>query len=208
MKNPNIGILTFPIIEAGNIPLSNLVDILYLISNDLYLITGNDGYIFFKDDKRIHVHGIAHKRGESTFTRIFKYIHTQLKISYQLASVAKKVDLWIFFIGGDTLLLPILTAKLLRKKVVLAFAGSSVGTLKFANDNFFKPMEILSKINCMLSNRIILYSPNLIKEENLEKYGSKISIAHKHFLDFNKFKMKKKFGERDNLVGYIGRLSD
>ena len=208
MKNPNIGILTFPIIEAGNIPLSNLVDILYLISNDLYLITGNDGYIFFKDDKRIHVHGIAHKRGESTFTRIFKYIHTQLKISYQLASVAKKVDLWIFFIGGDTLLLPILTAKLLRKKVVLAFAGSSVGTLKFANDNFFKPMEILSKINCMLSNRIILYSPNLIKEENLEKYGSKISIAHKHFLDFNKFKMKKKFGERDNLVGYIGRLSE
>jgi len=208
MKKPNIGVITFPISEAGNIPLSNLVDILEALSNNFYLITGNDGYTFFKDDKRIHAYGIKHERGTNSFTRIIKYIYVQLKISYQLAKVAKKVDLWIFFIGGDSLLLPMLTAKLLREKVVLAFAGSSVGTLKATNDNFFKPVEILSKINCMLSNRILLYSPNLIKEWNLEKYRNKISIAHKHFLDFDKFKIKKKFGERDNLVGYIGRLSE
>jgi len=208
MKKANIGILTFPISEAGNIPLSNLVDILEPLSNNFYLIAGNAGYTFFKDDKRIHAYGTKHERGANTFTRIIKYICVQLKISYQLAKVAKKVDLWIFFIGGDSLLLPMLTAKLLREKVVLAFAGSSVGTIKSANDNFFKPVEILSKINCMLSNRIILYSPNLIKEWNLEKYRNKISIVHRHFLDFDKFKMKKKFGERDNLVGYIGRLSE
>ena len=35
MKKSNIGILTFPISEAGNIPLSNPS------SNDFYLITGN-----------------------------------------------------------------------------------------------------------------------------------------------------------------------
>jgi len=208
MKKPNIGILTFPISKSGNIPLSNLVDIVYSLSNEIYLITGNDGYTFFKEDKRIHTYGIEHKTGRNVFTRILKYIYTQLRISYKLAKIARNVDVWIFFIGGDSLLLPMLTAKLLRKKVVVALAGSSIKTLISANDNLLKPVKILSKINYTLSNRIILHSPNLIKEWNLEKYRNKICIAHEYFLDFDKFKIKKKLNERDNLVGYIGRLSE
>lgn len=208
MKKPNIGILTFPIIEAGNIPLSNLVDILGPLSNDLYLITGNDGYTFFKEDIRIHTYGIRHETGANVFTRILKYMYTQLRISYKLAKITRNIDLWIFYIGGDSLLLPMLTVKLLRKKVVLAFAGSSVQTLKSVNDSFFKPVKILSKINCILSKRIILYSESIIKDLNLERYKNKICIAHKHFIDFDKFKIKKKFNDRADLVGYIGRLSE
>lgn len=207
-KKQNIGILTFPISEAGNIPLSNLVDIVHPLSNDIHLITGNDGYTIFKDDKRIHTHGIRHERGKNVFTRILKYIYTQLRISYKLAKISGNVDLWIFFFGGESLVLPMLTAKLLSKKVVLAFTGSPMQSLRFTNDNIFKPVEILLKINCTLSNRIIIYSKNLIKDWNLEKYKNKIYIAHRHFIDFDKFRIKKKFDERENLIGYIGRLSE
>ena len=208
MKKPNIAVLTPPISKAGNIPLSNLVDILHSLSNDLYLITGNDGYTFFKGDNRIHTYGILHERGVNVFTRILRCIYTELRISCKLAEVAENVDIWIFFMGGETLLPPMLTAKLLRKKVVLAFAGSSIENLKSASDNLFKPLEILSKINCTFSNRIILYSENLIKEWNLEKYENKIYIAHRHFLDFDKFKIKKSLNDRGTVVGYIGRLSE
>jgi len=207
-RNRNIGILTFPINRAGNIPLSNLVDVLYPSSNNIYLITGNDGYRLFKGDKRFYTYGIRHESGENPFTRILRYIYTQLIISYELGKLSKKIDLWIFFMGGDALLLPMLTAKLFRKKVVLASAGSLVQSYKFVNDNPSKAVEILVNINRALSNRIIIYSQNIIKEWKLEKYRDKISIAHKHFLDFNKFKIKKDFHERDNLVGYIGRLSE
>jgi glycosyltransferase involved in cell wall biosynthesis len=144
----------------------------------------------------------------NVFTRILNYFYTQLRISYTLAKITRNIDLWIFYIGGDSLLLPMLTVKLLRKKVVLAFAGSSVQTLKSVNDSFFKPVKILSKINCILSKRIIVYSENLIKGLNLEKYRNKIYIAHKHFIDFERFKIKKKFNDRADLVGYIGRLSE
>ena len=208
MKKPNIGIITFPISEAGNIPLSNLVNIVHHLSNDTYLITGNDGYTFFKDDRRIHTHGIRHERGKNVFTRILKYILAQLRISYQLAKVAKNVDLWIFFIGGQDLLFPMLTAKSLRKKVILAFAESSVLSLKSANDNLFKLVEILEIICRSLANRIIIYTPTLIEEWNLEKHKDKIYIAHEHFLNFDMLKIKKKLDERNNLVGYIGRLSE
>ena len=208
MKKLNIGVVTFPIVEAGNIPLSNLVDILYTISNDVYLITGNDGYTLFKNDKRIHTYGIRHERGVNVFTRILRYIYTQLRISYKLARIAKNVDIWIFFIGCDTLLLPMLTAKLLMKKVILALAGSTLQSLEYTNDKLSKQIEILEHINRALSNCIILYSPNLIKEWNLEKYRDKICVTHEHFLDFEKFKIEKEFDKRDNLVGYIGRLSE
>ena len=202
----NIGILTSPIGKRGIIPLSNLVDILHSLSNDIYLITGNDGYTFFKEDNRLHVYGIRHEKGANTFTRSLKYIYTQLKISSKLAKVGRTVDIWIFFIGGDSLVLPMLTAKLLRKKVILAFASSPRLCLKSANDNLFKPVEILSKINCTLSNGIALCSKNLIKDWDLEKYKKKICIAYEHFIDFDKFTVKKKLTDRKNTMGYMGGL--
>ena len=205
MKKPNIGILTFPISGAGNIPLSNLIEIVYSFSNDLHLITGNDGYTFFKDDKRIHTYGIRHERGKNAIKRVTKYIYTQLKISYVLFKLRKKVELYIFFIGGDGLILPMLMVKLLNKKVISAPADY---TVRFGKDAPSRLLKNLEHINRSLSNKIILHAPDLIEEWNLEKYKNKICIAHEYFLDFEKFKIKKKFDERDNLVGYVGRLSE
>jgi glycosyltransferase involved in cell wall biosynthesis len=72
-------------------------------------------------------------------------------------------------------------------------------------DRITKFLEI---INYIFSNRIIVYSTNLIKEWSIEKYKNKIYIAHEHFIDFDKFKIKKNLDERENVVGYIGRLSE
>ncbi len=207
-EQKNTGVITFPICEAGNIPLSNLVNILYPLSTNIYVITGNEGNILPKAFRKIQVCRIKHKKGTNTLSRVINYIYTQLRISFKLMKLVKRVNLWIFFIGGEGLLLPILTAKLFRKKVVLASAGSSLQTAKSTNDNLSKPIEILENICRSLSNRIVLYSENLIKEWNLKKYRNKISIAHRHFLEFDKFKMEKTLTKRDNLVGYIGRLSE
>ena len=48
--NQNVGILTFPISQAGNIPLSNLISIVFTNSDKVYLITGNEGYERFNND--------------------------------------------------------------------------------------------------------------------------------------------------------------
>ena len=203
----NIGIVTFPIGDAGVLPLSNIVDILYPLSSDIYLITGNEGYNFFRKNEKIYTYGVKHENGRNILTRVFKYIYIQLQISYIIVKIARKVNIWFIFLGGN-LVVPQVTMKLLRKKNVFIFAGSSVMMTKAQKDPFLKVIVILSKINYTLSDKIILYSPNHIKEWNLEKYKNKISIAHEHFLDFDKFKIKKQFDERADLVGYVGRLSE
>jgi len=173
MRKISIGIVTFPISTAGNIPTSNLITILYAISKDIYLITGNQGYDYFTGDKRIKVIGVMHKRGLNILMRIIRYIYTQLLISYKIIKLAKDIDIWIFFIGGNALLFPVLTVKLLRKKVILALAGSSLEGFTSTINNASKIIKILENVNRQLSNHIIVYSTNLISEWHLQKYMKK-----------------------------------
>lgn len=216
MKKTNIGIVTYPIsqYEAGNRAansiLSNLINIVSPESNELHLITGDEGYKFFKDENRIYTYEIRHKRGVNSFTRILNYIYMQLMISYKLAKITRKVNLWIFFLGGETLLLPMLTAKVSGKKVILIFTHSSTlcSIFRHKNDYIVKIVELLSKINCALADRIAVCSKNSIKDWNLEKYENKIYIAYEHFIDFDRFKNMRKFNDRPYLFGYIGRLSE
>ena len=208
-----ICIVNFPMSKTGSkaslIPILHLLKVLSTFSQDIHIITGNFSVNLISNEHiGAHILGISHKTRSNALTRVVNYVLTQLKISFKLMKVAKDVDFYIFFMMGQDLLFPMLTAKSLRKKVVLAFAVSSARSTEAKNDIFSKPLNLLSKINCTLANRIILYSPNLIKEWNLEKYRNKISIAHEHFLDFDKFNVKKKLSERNNLVGYIGRLSE
>jgi len=68
-------------------------------------------------------------------------------------------------------------------------------------------LALRNKINYALASRIILYSDNLIEDWHLGKYRDKVSIAHEHIVDFDNFNVQRPLKDRDNLVGYIGRLS-
>ncbi|MCM1987580.1 glycosyltransferase family 4 protein [Methanococcoides seepicolus] len=205
-KERVVGIVTMPVTNAGFIPLLNLVDIIKSLSENIHVITGGIGANIPEYYKECNVHVIKHKIGTNPFKRIVYYIHTQIKYSLKIVS-CKNVDLWIFFIGGDTLLLPMIAAKLLRKKVVLASACSILQCSKANNDRISNFVSILEHINRLLANCIVLHSSNLITDWNLEKYRNKIRIGHEYFLDFNEFRPKCDISKRKNLIGFVGRLS-
>ena len=208
-KNLNVGILTFPIGDAGTIPLSNLIKIFSAITNEIYLITGNSGNKLFNNEKcTLHTYGVFHKKGSNMLTIPFRYIYTQVKLARTLLIASNKVDFWIFFLNSEVLLIPMIAAKLLRKKVILSPGGSLLKVSKCRSSNFSKALEYSQNINRILSDRIILYSHNLISEWNLEKHKDKILIADPHFIDFDKFKLIKNFSQRDNAIGYIGAFAD
>jgi glycosyltransferase involved in cell wall biosynthesis len=116
-------------------------------------------------------------------------------------------DTWIFFFGGEYLILPMVTAGLLKKEVIMIIPGSTVAIMTSANNRFLIPIRVLTWMTRKLCKTIVVYSPSLISEWNLEPYRHKILIAHRHFLDFNTFTVTTPLASRSPLIGYIGRLS-
>lgn len=209
----NICVITHPFSDniAAETLLANFIKIIEPLSNEIFVITGK-----FPESSNKKPHIIIKLKGvnekDSFLKRFLKFILTQLEISYNMAKISKNIDIVIFYIGARLYILSMLFVKLLRKKVVVVATGSSSKIAERNNGRLFGIFPpifgILEGINYYLSNQIVVYSEGLIEEYNLETYKNKITIAHEHFLDFNKFKIIKKFDERNNLVGYIGRLSE
>ena len=204
----HIGVVAFPGSEKSLIPLANLVDVLCPLVSNLYLITGGAGRSFFAENKNVYLYGVEHSaRARAIFTRAINYVWTQSRISRQIMKLARNVDFWIFFIGGEGLVLPILASRLLRKGVVIASAGSGLKVAQAQRDPLAGVLALLQSTTYRLSDRIIMYSEKLIEEHGLQKYRNKICIAHEHFIDFSVFKITKRLEEREGRVGYIGSLS-
>jgi glycosyltransferase involved in cell wall biosynthesis len=210
-----ICVITYPFGKKTKpILLFNLLEILEPISDKLYVITGNIQKDEIPNNRKYH---LINFKMEKELRRhlpiwiafpiwIFNYIIGQLKMSYNLFKMSKNVDIVIFFLGYDYPL-PILTAKILRKKTVMVATMSSKSAKVGYNKVFYYTSRTIEKIVYALSHVIIVYTENLIQWLGLEKHKNKISLAYEHFVDFDKFGVKNKFNGRKNLVGYIGRLS-
>ena len=205
----DVGVITYPFSDnVGKLLLSNFIKVLKPTSNRLLVITGEFPESHNKKTKIIQLRGF---KEASPVIKIIRQILIQIEISILLIKLRREVDIILFFIGAG-FILPMVLAKFLKKRTIIVLTGSVFSMYRRKEiSNFEKVIltyisEILEKISYHISDRIIVYSKS--QKENINKYRNKISIAHEHFLDFDKFKIKKEIGERDNLVGYIGRLSE
>ena len=203
----NVCIVTFPLSQAGHTPLSNLVKLFSRLANRVYLVSGGVALENLKLDPNTQVMKTVHRVSSKLFMRIINYLHTQLKILCYVVAISRRVDIFVFFIGGEGLLAPMLASKLLGKKTVLMPGGIATKGYFIKNDPLSKLLSILVSLNLSLADRLIIYSHRLIRKGNFARYQRKILVAHRHFVDFARFAVRKKIDQRENVVGYIGRLS-
>jgi len=189
------------------IPLDNLILILLSLFPSIHCIYGEKEFNHHKNNVHLTHYRISISRQFSLHRRIFNYIHLQLKLSKLILTTRDRVDTYIFFIGGDTLFLPILFSKILNKKVILLLAGYSIKTHKENQDRLVVGLKFLRKPSLALAEKIIIYSPQLVYDYHLTPYRHKILIARHHFLDFTTFTVTIPHADRPPLIGYIGRLS-
>ena len=201
---------------------SALLEILEPLAEEIFVVTGNfpENTIL---NKKIHVLNVkTTDRKSSKLTRIpnfvIRFIMTQWRISRMLTKVARKVDFVIFYIGGAVSLLPMLTAKLFRKKTILILAGSASQTAEpfhkrrlYDIDRIilaacFRALERINYTLCDLIG-IAIKSESIIHFMRLERYSNKVVPFGSWFLDINLFKIKRRLIERRNVVGYVGRLN-
>lgn len=205
-----VGILTFPNPPAGEAPLQNFIDIISALTPKLYLVTGKlgSGKLGIEIKNKIYKYTFINYIPKKFFLyRIYDNFFIQLKYSYQVIKYSRNVSFWMFFFGERGPLLPLVIAKLLGKKSILILGGSLPKILSDTKDPLAYISIALEKSCCFFSDKLILYSNNLINEWDLENYKHKILIASEHFVDLNLFNMQKQFSDRELIIGYVGRLS-
>jgi len=195
-RKHNIGLIsTFP----SNL-ISYLVEVQAPYADKIHVIAPE----LHRDD--VVLHSLKYDLSGNVFSQTLKQIGAQLRMSFEIARLGDAVDFWNFF-GGDVFILPILTAKLMGKPVLL----SLLGNLEYettVKKNALNPLQLaIKKINCMLANRIIVYSQSLVEKWRLNQYDSKLLVAQSQFVDLKKFNIKKPLATRNKLIGYVGRLS-
>ena len=107
-------------------------------------------------------------------------------------------------------------AKILGKKVVVAAIGSAEGTTKGVYSNrlfgvgglISRIAKILERTCFFLSGQVAVESPSAVHFLKLSRYRKKIAINGAMYVDTNLFSIKNRINERQNLVGFIGRLSE
>lgn len=207
-RDYNVCLVTFLFDNAFIPPLSNLERVLSKICN-LNVVEGCFKEINTPSIKNVNKHKILHKQSNNLLFRLIRLLHLQVRISLKMISLSNDTDFYIFFMGQWGFL-PILTAKILRKRT-LWLLPSSLQTIMEYNKNisiFMKFYLYFQKMSMSLSDRLILHSPNLITEWKLDKYENKIIFAHEYFIELEEFNIKTEFNKRKNLIGYVGRLSE
>jgi glycosyltransferase involved in cell wall biosynthesis len=196
--------------KEPDVVLQQFLQVLEPIGKELFFLTDNypSSAIF---SSKIHLWKIKkYRKKDHLLLRIADHIITQLRISYRLAKIANRINI-VVFVGTTILLLPMLVARLFHKKTVyisVGFIAGAVGEL-YKDITFGSTLTLiiatLENLHYKLSDRAVIYSQRCLTPDLL-KYKDKIWSAPRHFLDFEKFKLRKRLRERENVIGYIGRL--
>lgn len=214
VARPNIAVVTAPFYSAvSQLILENFIEVLEPLSNEVYAITGRFSY---RPDPRIHIISLKKDSTEgSTLRKVLRYLLAQPRVTLNLLRIAREIDIVIFFLGSRTYLLPLLMAKLLRKRTSLVVTGSESKSARISygkkwlglGRTYSAIAGILERINFRLADQIAVEAKSIIDFQQLNKLGKKIAINGAMYIDTNLFKPGSEPKDRSNLVGYIGRLA-
>jgi hypothetical protein len=141
-------------------PIDNLLEILKSITSDVHCIFGAYEFEHYVHDEALRCHQVTNTIHSNRFLRILNYLTLQVRLTKVLYMLKNDVNICLFFIGGDTLLFPILLLRLLGKQVVLVLAGSSIKTHSMNKDKLTIGLKIL-RSPCLSLSQIILLSTHL-----------------------------------------------
>jgi glycosyltransferase involved in cell wall biosynthesis len=187
-----------------------LINVICNFSKKVYVITSSDFSRFYSKG-RISFYGISNvsgsSRGYEFIASCSQYFKAQLEIVAGIFATRLHAGLYLFFIGGETLLLPVLLTKLFRKKVAVCHTGSIERSARSQRLPLVNALVIVRNLVRFLADKIIVYSKAIIREDDLQKFIYKAAVAREHYLNLNLFNLIIPFASRGNSVGYVGRFT-
>ena len=206
---PGLKICVVTGIPPLNLLVYKFIQVLEPTVDELVLITGNypEKDVFSPKIKLINI--VPDTKKQSLLFRIPKFIFLQLKFTWNLVKNLSQTKIVFFFLEGGLFLFPMLSAKIARKKTIIVATHSSTLIAKqlYKSKNMPRIISIVENLNYKLVDKIIIFYPSMLEHFKLEKYTDKIIVAHRHFINFDVFKIKYPLDKRPNIIGFVGRLS-
>jgi len=209
---PDVCVVSHPIGAAG-IAVEDLLAVLTSITAVSLITAGIDDESGMPDDCEVVIVS-EDDTGRGVVVSAVRYLRNQLLMCRQLRRRNEPV---VVFFGATSYLLPILFARLLGKTVVLEPRGDVPLSLKLNWERRIPAplarllagvVALLERIGYWVATDIITYTPAMAQELGLDHYEEKLHPNGARFVDTDRFSPNIPFEDRDNVVGFLGRLDE
>ena len=213
---PVVGVIPHVFVEkVSALRVDELVTLLSPLTKTIFVIT--TGY----DSARGGVRTIpiyATKRA-SFLSKVVEQGSIHLQLFRILFRMRNEIDVLLFFLGGIEFAIPLALAKCLNIKCFVVLTGlgnvkrmqplkDRGGAQQYGELTRLRLATLLERLSFRFSDKLIVLDESLIDQANLRQYHDKITLAHRHFVDFGEFRMKDDIEQRANVVSYVGRLHE
>ncbi|RKD98059.1 glycosyltransferase family 4 protein [Halopiger aswanensis] len=209
----DICVVTQPVSSASQSHVETLVEILGAITTVSLLTANLPNDSSIRDDHEVIDIAMV-GTGSSISTAAIRFLQNQIRMAREIWGRDESI---VLFFGTTAYLIPLLAAKASGKTVVLEPRGDVPLTLRLHWEErvpsaiargLAGSIRLLEEIGYRLADAIITYTPSMAKELKLERFEEKLYPHGARYIDTDRFSPRISYDERNQIVGFLGRLDE
>jgi glycosyltransferase involved in cell wall biosynthesis len=150
--------------------------------------------------------------GNSIPVAALRFLLNQIRMC---VAIARHDDDVILFFGSNSYAVPVVFSRIIGKTVIVEPRGNVPLSLRLkwenqAPDSVARILAggvwLMERVSYRAATAIITYTPSMADELGLDMYESKLYTDGARYVDTEKFYPETEFNDREDLVGFVGRL--
>jgi glycosyltransferase involved in cell wall biosynthesis len=209
----DVCVITQPVSDASASHVEDLLTIIGSITHVSLLAANLPQGSSIRDD--YEVIDIADSgTGRSIPVAAVRFLRNQVRMA---CALWRRDESIVLFFGAISYLIPILAAKLSGKTVVLEPRGDVPLTLRLHWQErvpnglarlLAGSVWLLEQIDYHIADAIVTYTPSMAEELDLDRFEAKLYPDGARFVDTERFAPRVQYNQRDQVVGFLGRLDE
>ncbi|MFA1612237.1 glycosyltransferase family 4 protein [Halobellus rubicundus] len=213
MPRRGVCVVTHPLSSAGENATRTLLDILAAIG-PVSLVTADLPEESSIRDHREVIELTQKGAGDHVLVAAFRFLLNQIRMCLVLRRRPESV---VLFFGATSYLIPILYARMSGKTVLVEPRGDVPLTLRLNWEQrmpspmargLAKCVGLLESAGFAAAHRVVTYTPNMARELGSDPESDRVCPHGARYVDTEHFSIQKPFSERDNIIGFVGRLDE
>ena len=212
-RDISVCVVTHPVSHASEAAVDGLLEVIAAVAS-VSLITANlpsDSDVW---DEYEVVDVSDEGTGDSVPVAAARFVLNQIRMCLALRRRDEEV---VLFFGAMSYVLPILFAKAIGKRVVLEPRGNVPDSLyRIWSDTLpdrlayllSRSVWTLERVGYASADAILTLSPAMSEDLGLHRYDEKLFEPGARPVDVERFRPTTPFVDRDNRIGYLGRLDE